>query len=347
MSRIFYWAIFLTIFSSVLYLISDSLAPFIIAFIFAYLIHPVIESNCNRFNISREVVTFFVFSTFISALITVVILIVPLIYKQLSLLISNIPKYQRIFKQEAAVFLEKVDKFDHNLAANLSDFINKAISNLFAIFSSIMQHLWEYTLATINFFALVALVPIILYYFLRDWPIMVKTIESMMPRREKSEIRKILKEISILLSAYIRGQLNICLILSIYYFIGLTIIGLDLALLLSLVAGFLIIIPFIGVFISFVLTMINCYFTFGYGVELLYVLLLFIFGHTVEGYILAPKIIGNKIGLHPVWIIFAVLASGSLFGFIGVFFAIPIAGIAKVLISHMIKYYKSSSLYKE
>lgn len=112
----------------------------------------------------------------------------------------------------------------------------------------------------------------------------------------------------------------------VYYVLGLNFIGFDLALLLGVLSGFLIIIPFIGAIISILMVTISCYFTFGAGIELLYVIILYIVGHAVEGYILAPKIIGNRIGLHPVWIIFAVFAAGSVLGSIGLVFAIPIAG---------------------
>ena len=134
--------------------------------------------------------------------------------------------------------------------------------------------------------------------------------------------------------------------LTVYYIIGLNLIGIDLALLLGVLSGFLIIIPFIGAMISFLLVTISCYFTFGAGIELVYVIALFVIGHTVEGYILAPKIIGDRIGLHPVWIIFSVFAAGTLFGFLGIMFAIPLAGIVKVIVTNIIDYYKSSKIYK-
>jgi putative permease len=136
------------------------------------------------------------------------------------------------------------------------------------------------------------------------------------------------------------------MLLTIYYVTGLSIIGLDLALLLGIFSGFLIIIPFIGVVLSFLMVTISCYFSFGAGTELIYVLILFARGYTVESYILTPKIIGDRIGLHPVWIIFSVFATANLFGFVGVLFAIPIAGITKVCLLNIIDYYKSSSMYK-
>jgi putative permease len=114
-----------------------------------------------------------------------------------------------------------------------------------------------------------------------------------------------------------------------------------------MIAGFLVVIPFVGALISLFLMLVSCYFSYGASIEMIYVLILFIIGHIVESYILTPKIIGDKIGLHPLWIIFSVFALGNVFGFMGIVFAIPIAGIIKILLIHMITYYKSSRIYNK
>ncbi len=346
MNKIMFWSTILLIIGGGGYLVSDTLAPFLVAFIFAYLLQPVIDTNINRFKISRGVVTFVVFALFLSGIVIIIVLFVPIIYQQFTIFVSKIPQYRSNFEEGVATWLAKLNEIDPEMANKVSEFAQKFINSAFTLFASFANHVWQYTLATINFFALVALVPIILYYFLRDWPKIVSSIESVLPMKEKSKIREVFISINELLSAYIRGQLNICLILSIYYVIVFSIIGLDLALFLGILSGFLIIIPFIGTLISYTLVAIICYFAFGTGIKLISMTMLFFVGHTIESYILAPKIIGNRIGLHPLWIIFSVFAAGSILGFIGVFFAIPLAGIAKVFLTNMIDYYKSSKMYK-
>jgi putative permease len=347
MNKVAIWGVVLLVLMSAVYLVSDTLAPFLIAFIFAYLLQPVIETNCKRFALPRGIITFLVFVLFIGIVTMLVVLVVPVIYQQIAVFVAKIPQYKSNFETVILSWSGSLNKIDPNIADKVSKFIQNFIDSIFSVFASFVNHIWQYTLATINFVAITALVPIILYYFLRDWPQMTKGMESVLPIHGKSKVRKILNSINELLSAYIRGQLNICLLLMIYYVTGLHIIGLDLALLLGILSGFMIIIPFIGIFISFSLAMISCYFNFGAEIELLYVFLLYGFGHVLEAYILSPKIIGNRIGLHPLWIIFAVFAAGSLFGFLGVLFAIPIAGITKVFVGQMIDYYKSSDLYKK
>ncbi|MDP4708921.1 MAG: AI-2E family transporter [Rickettsiaceae bacterium] len=346
MNKIVFWGVTLSLFMAMVYIVSDTLAPFLVAFIFAYLLQPVIESNCQRFKWPRSVVTLSVFVMFLSSFIAIIVLLVPMIYQQIAVFVSKIPQYKENFEAGVVTLSDKLDAIDPELAAKVTDSAQSVINSAFAVFASFANYIWQYTLATINFFAIIALVPIILYYFLRDWPKIVANVESILPMRGKSKVREIVISINELLSAYIRGQLNICLMLTAYYVVGLHIIGLDLALLLGILSGFLIVIPFIGALISFLLVAISCYFTYGSGAELIYVTILFAFGHAVEGYVLAPKIIGDRIGLHPVWILFAVFAAGSVFGFVGVIFAIPLAGIVKVFLSHIIDYYKSSNMYK-
>jgi len=346
MNKMLAWAmVFLTI-SGIVYVVSDTLAPFLISFIFAYLLQPAIDTNCKKFSLPRGIVTFGVFSLFLSGFVTIIVLIAPIIYRQISTFISKIPIYKTNFDSAISAWSTKFYDIDPDLANKISDSAQNVVNGTLTLFASFANHLWQYTVATLNFFTVVALIPIILYYFLRDWPHIVKTVDSIFPMKSKNKVREIFNSINELLSAYIRGQLNICMLLTIYYVTGLSIIGLDISLLLGIFSGFLIIIPFIGVVLSFLMVTISCYFSFGAGTELIYVLILFAIGYTVESYILTPKIIGDRIGLHPVWIIFSVFATANLFGFVGVLFAIPIAGIAKVCLLNIIDYYKSSSMYK-
>ena len=345
MNKLVFWSLTFLAFSAIIYAVSETLAPFIIAFIFAYLLQPLIDNNSKRFNVPRGLVSTGIFSIFISSFIIIFVVLLPIIYNQIAAFIAKIPSYKNNFNSGLDYFLAWVEKFDPAIAAKVSDSMQNFINSAFSVVVAAANNIWGYTLATINFFTIIVLVPVILYYFLRDWPKMVKGVESILPLKEKGKVGKIFSDINTLLSAYIRGQLNICLLLSLYYIVGLNLIGIDLALLLGIISGFLVIIPFIGAFISLFLMLVSCYFSYGASVEILYILVLFAIAHIIEGYILTPKIIGDKIGLHPVWIIFAVFAVGSVFGFIGIIFAIPIAGIIKILLFHMIDYYKSSKIY--
>ena len=345
MNKLVFWSLVFLVVASIVYLVSETLVPFVISFIFAYLLQPIIDNNSRRFNLPRSLISAGIFSVFISSFIIILMVLLPIIYNQIAVFITKIPNYKNNFNVGLSYLLARVDTIDPDIANKVSESLQTFINSAFSVVIAAANNIWSYTLATINFFAIIILVPVILYYFLRDWPKMLKSVESILPRKEKSKVGEIFSDINILLSAYIRGQLNICLLLSAYYLIGLNLIGIDLALLLGITAGFLVVIPFIGALISLFLMIVSCYFSYGASIEIVYVLILFIIAHIIESYILTPKIIGDKIGLHPVWIIFSVFAAGSVFGVVGIVFAIPIAGVIKILLFHMIDYYKSSKIY--
>jgi len=345
MNKLVFWGLAFLVVASIIYMVSDTLVPFVISFIFAYLLQPIIDNISQRFNFPRNLISSAIFAVFVSSFIIILLLLLPIIYDQISIFITKIPNYKNNFSIGLSYLVSRIDTIDPDIANKLSESLQNFVNSAFSVVVAAANNIWSYTLATINFFAIIILVPVILYYFLRDWPKMIKSVESILPRKEKNKIGKIFSDINSLLSAYIRGQLNICLLLSAYYFIGLSLVGIDLALLLAIISGFLVIIPFIGAFISLFLMLVSCYFSYGASVEIVYILVLFVIAHIIEGYILTPQIIGDKIGLHPVWIIFSVFAAGSVFGFVGIVFAIPIAGVIKILLFNMIDYYKSTKIY--
>ncbi|MCC8378070.1 MAG: AI-2E family transporter [Rickettsia endosymbiont of Graphium doson] len=342
-----FWLLFIGIFISGFMLISEAIRPFFIAFIISYLLQPAIEFVASKFKLSNKISSIVVYLIFLSIFFTALTLLVPVIYGQVSTFVNNIPKYKDYFQAEILPpIMTKIYAVEPNIADKIRDSLSNFINSIFTILGSLANNFWHYTLITINIFVLFLLIPIILFYFLRDWTRIIENMKSLLPLKSRHKILGILSSINSLLAAYIRGQLNICLMLSIYYSISFSIIGIDLALLLGILTGFLVIIPFIGTFISFLLTLTVGYLTFGATTKLFYIIVVYLIGNICESYILTPKIIGDKIGLHPLWIIFSIFACGSLFGFIGIFFAIPIAGVTKILLFNIIKFYKSSRFYR-
>jgi putative permease len=342
-----FWSILVIIALLFSYLAAKTLTPFLIAFILAYMLQPAIARIKTKFKIPYSAASYCIYSLFFGSFVIGIIILLPIIYQQIFIFINKIPVYKDYIQTSLIpVLTEQIVSIDPFIADKIKNAVESLISSIFGVIATIFNNIWVYTMATINMFIIAILVPVILLYFLRDWPKIIKTFEGLMPLVEKSKIRKILSSINNLISAYIRGQLNVCLILSVYYSIGLYLLGLEPALLLGIASGFLIIIPFIGSLLSFITVMIIGYFTFGFGGNFIYLIILYSVGMFAEGYILTPKIIGDRIGLHPLWIMFAVLSLGSLFGFVGIFFAIPIAGTIKILLKSLIDTYKTSRFYK-
>lgn len=346
-TKVIFWSCFGILLGIGIHSLREQIAPFFIAFVLAYILDPIIRSNCQRFKLSRTLAATFVFILFLGLFILVTSLLAPLIYSQLATLVSKIPHYRDYLQGEIAPLItQKFKAIDPSITAKISSAIQNFVSSTLMLMARLFDNLWYSAKATINLIIITLLVPIILFYLLRDWDRVKKCLYDLLPLKHRDEINNMLKELSGLLSAYVRGQLNICLILSVLYGSFLSLIGLDLGLLIGVLSGFLVIIPLIGNLISFSLALIVGYVSFGLNYQLLYIAILYPSLALLENYFLTPKIIGDRIGLHPLWIMFSVFASGAIFGFVGIFFAVPIAGIIKVLLKYTIKWYKTSSFYK-
>ncbi|WP_375318820.1 AI-2E family transporter [Candidatus Tisiphia endosymbiont of Oplodontha viridula] len=346
MDKTIFWVIIVGTIIVTLTLISNILMPFFIAGIISYILQPIIDNLSLRYKLSRTIVVSVISFLFFSILAIILVVLLPIIYQQTTLLVNKIPAYKDYLQTELIpVITTKIYSIDPNIADTIKNSVSDFVNGIFLLLTGFANNIWHVTKVTINLLVLILLIPLILFYFLRDWFIMSNNINLLLPLKGKKRIQEILSAINTALSAYIRGQINVCLLLSVYYGVSLSVLGVDLGVLLGVLSGFSIIIPFVGILISFSLTMIVSYFAFGMVNTLFYIIIIYSIGIIVEGYILSPKIIGDKIGLHPLWIIFAVLALGNMFGFLGILFAIPIASIVKVLFLAAIDFYKSSKFY--
>lgn len=339
------WLVITGVAISLFYLVSEAVTPFFVAFVLAYILYPVTKYTMHRFKISQQAAAFIIFMVFLGFCISLITMIVPLIYNQITELVVQLPKYRVRIEDQIDLLSARLDALDPEISSKISAYLQTASNSILNILSSFANHIWDYTLATINFFTIAVIVPFALFYFLRDWHKITDSIASLLPLDKKSQMQNVVMSINHLLSDYIRGQLTICLFLSLYYMLGLTLININFALILGICSGFLVLIPIIGSIIAYILVLLSCYVSQGFGVEIGYATILFIIAHILEGYYLTPKIIGNKIGLHPVWVVFAVLVAANLYGIVGIIFALPVAGIIKILWLHLIDYYKSSSMY--
>lgn len=264
MDKVIFWVIVIGTVIVTLTLISDILMPFLIAGVISYILHPIIDNFSLRYKLSRTIIVSVISLLFFSIFTIVVVVVLPIIYQQTTLLISKIPAYKDYLQTELIpVITAKVYSIDTNIADKIKDSISNFVNGIFLLITGLANNIWHVTKITINLFMLILLIPLILFYFLRDWLIMAKNIDLLLPLKGKKRIQEILSAVNCSLSAYIRGQLNVCLLLSVYYGISLSILGVDLGVLLGILSGFSIIIPFVGVFISFSLTMIISYFAFG------------------------------------------------------------------------------------
>lgn len=331
MIKVLYTTIFIIFCALVLFLVHDALIPFILASILSYLIHPIVKFCSCKWNISRSVVVTVSVVFLVCACVMLVFWITPLLYAQAQMLISKMQVYKQYIQDHIPMVLEKANHLNPDLANKVRDALQGYTNDIISVVVSWVNNLWGYTMATLNIVLLFLLVPLISFYMLKDWPSVQLPFAELLSEDIKLLIKRITREIDQLLSAYIRGQLNICCILSIYYSVGLWLIGYEFAILIGIMTSFAIIIPFVGFLVSFCIALIISYLSFGISTNMMYVIVLYLCGSLLEGSILTPKIIGDKIGIHPLWIIFSILVCSKFFGVLGMICAIPFIGICKIL----------------
>ena len=331
-----------------LHLFSSILLPFVLAALVAYLLDPI-AGRLEAIGVPRGLAAILLVVALLALIIAFLLLFYPLILAQITILISSIPQYIRLLGdliQQSLLWLEEnlgpefVDQRLRQLALNQ---VNTMIGWLTGAIASVVGG----GVQLINVLALIVVTPIVAFYLLRDWPKIMARLESWVPRRYAPTVRAIASEIDRILSAWVRGQALVCLILALFYATALTAAGLQLGLIVGLTAGILSFIPYVGTLTGFVVGVGMAAAQFGTWSGVAMIAAIFIFGNVVEGYVLYPRLLGERVELHAVWVIFALFAGGAVFGFLGVLLAVPVAAAIGVIVRHWLKRYLASELYRD
>jgi predicted PurR-regulated permease PerM len=328
-----------------LFAIKSILLPFVLGILTAYFLDPAAD-RLERLKLSRTTATSIITACFFITVGLLCLLIVPLIGEQFSGLLSSLPGYAAQFEQEIA---PEIQAFIGMLPADQMDRAKEAVANFSGVMvkwlTDVAGNLFASGMAFINLLSLMLITPLVTFYLLRDWDKVVSHVDNLLPRKHEHTIREQLVIIDNTLAGFIRGQLNVCFILAAFYAIGLSVVGLKFGIVIGLITGLLAIVPYLGFALGFITGMAVAFFQFGDFGAMIAVLVVFMIGQVLESYILTPKLVGEKVGLHPVWIIFAMLAGGALFGFVGVLLAIPVAAILGVLLRFGTERYLESRYY--
>ena len=341
------WFVIFFIFFAFLYMLRSVLMPFVAGILLAYLLDPL-TTKLQKCKISRTWATILVCCLMILILLPAIFLFLGMVENQVTLLIQATPKYMAILVEKLRPMLQHLtERFPGLVNGNLEQVIKGNIGNGIKFAGTLLKGILANGFAVINLLSLILITPIVTFYMLRDWDPFVKKVEELLPQKSKKGIMESLKEINVIIAGFIRGQLSVCLSLGLYYSIGLKLVGLELGLLVGFIAGIISFIPYVGSITGFVLGVILAFAQFGDVTHVMYVVAVFLSGQFIEGNFLTPKLVGENVGLHPVWVMFALLAGGVLLGFLGLMLAVPVAAIIGVLVRNMIKRYKQSSLYLE
>ncbi|HEY7992164.1 MAG TPA: AI-2E family transporter [Stellaceae bacterium] len=344
--EILFWLGVTAVFFLLVYLLSPILLPFAAGGIIAYFLDPAVRW-LSRWRVPRWLSSFVVLVIFGVVLGLLIALIVPLVRLQASELVARLPaivaQAQALLNQlmaHAAQSLPPEDfaKLQHTLGGSMGDVLAWAVRQVQSVLSS--------GLALANLLSLVVITPVVAFFLLRDWDRIVAAVDSWLPRDHLRTLREQAREVDAMLGGYIRGQLLVCVALALFYAVALSLSGLEFGLIVGILTGILAFIPYVGFAIGFVLALGLGLLQFGWGWGLIWVLLTFAVGQVLESSFLSPKLVGERVRLHPVWVIFALLAFGSLFGFLGVLIALPAAAVTGVVVRFALSRYKDSMLYR-
>jgi len=338
-----FWMALVIVAALLIYLLSPVLTPFLVGAILAYIADPLADLLELK-GLSRNRAVLIVFSTLTLMGLSLLVVLVPLIQQQLALFIAKLPSYINWLQQEGIPALEQKLPFgfDFNLILEqLRQQIDGGGNAVFSIISVISQS----GITLLGWFANLVLIPVVSFYLLRDWDPFMAHIHRLIPRKYAGVVGELARESDDVLANFFRGQLMVMSALALLYSVGLWFIGLEFSLLIGLIAGVVSFVPYLGLIVGMVIAAIAAVMQFHELTPLLYIALIFGGAQLIEGLLLTPLLLGDKIGLHPVVVIFAVLAGGELFGFFGVLLALPVAAVVMVLLRHSYQQYLKSEIY--
>lgn len=344
--HIWFWSIGTFAFCFLLWLLKGVLLPFILGLAVAYFLDPVTRWLVRK-GLSRTMSAGIVLLFFVAVFVLIGALTFPVLQAQFIALANVLPGYVAKMHEMALPWIEKVQA---QLSATPSEDLSKQASSVaataFGWATEAIRKIWDSGMALFDLLSILFIAPVVSFYMLRDWPVMVHKIDSWLPRRNAKTIRHLVRQMDDALSGFVRGQAMVCVVLGAIYAAALTIAGLNFGFFIGFTAGLLSFIPYVGSLIGLATGLIVAWFQYdGEWARILIVAGIFGVGQFVEGNFLTPRLVGEKVGLHALWILFALMAGGALLGFTGVMVAVPVAAVTGVLVRFVLQEYLQSSYY--
>ena len=332
-----------------MWLLNDILLPFVVGAVVAYLFDPLV-ARLQRHGLSRGLATATVTVVVVLVAIGIATAVLPPLFGQVKALVEKAPQYAVQAAMRLQPMIEPVREqlglpplSLQALQAEASQWAGQALAIVGAVAGRVAQS----GAAIINLLGLLFLTPVVTFYLLRDWPKVLSAIDGALPLDHAGTIRRLAHDSNMATAGYMRGQALVCLCLGTLYGVGLSLAGLQFGFVIGLIAGLISFIPFVGTLVGGTLAIGMALAQFPPDwMGVVKVAAVFLAGHLLEGNFLSPKLVGDRVGLHPVWIMFALLAGGSLFGFVGVLVAVPIAAVIGVIVRHLLTRYRASSFYR-
>jgi predicted PurR-regulated permease PerM len=355
------WGVTLLVLAGVLYVLSPVLAPFVAGTALGYLLDPVAD-RLQKLGFSRLGAALILLSAFLAIVVTGLFLLLPILTHQLAGFLTALPGYLQTLhglvtewsaRFTSEYFKEFLDRYGlggagASLSLDVEKYFNDLASQSAAIAGDFLKSLLWRGYALINVISLIVITPVVAFYMLLDWDNMVHIIDDLVPPRHREDVRLLARDIDRALAGFVRGQSLVCLFLGVWYAVGLSAIGLNFGFLIGVIAGFLSFIPYVGSITAFIFSIIiaivQAWPQINLPVEAIAIVTT---GLIMDGYVLSPRLVGASVGLHPVWLMFALLAFGALFGFTGLIVAVPAAAALGALMRFLARRYRASALYRD
>ena len=332
-----------------LLLLGPILTPFVLGALLGWLGDPLAD-RMQRRGLSRNLAVAIVYGAMVLVIVVALLILVPLLERQIVTLINAAPEYRDWILQTALPWVEGktgLDLIGWLDSERVTEWVKTHWAQAGGFAAAVFGYVSRSGVAMLAWVANIVLVPILTFYFLRDWDLLVARVGSLIPRDHLGTVSRLARESNDVLGAFLRGQFLVMLALGAIYAIGLQLVGLKLGILIGVIAGLISFIPYLGATTGVVLAVVAALVQAqGFDLQLLLMVgSVFVVGQLLESYVLTPRIVGDKIGLHPMAVIFAIMAGGQLFGFVGMLLALPVAAVANVMLRFASERYRQSDLY--
>lgn len=340
------WLLFIAVLGGIFYLLSPILTPFVAAAILAYICNPLV-SRLAAFKLPRTLAVVLVMAGLLVFAVLLLLILLPLLEKELGNLSTRLPAFIETLRTRLLPHLQSI--FGSSLqwdSAVLKNFAMTHWQSAGGIAEKLLPWLSSSGGAIVAVLVNLLLIPVAMFYLLRDWPDLIARLDELIPRHSYAKVREIAAEVDTVLAEFLRGQVSVMLLMSVYYSIVLWMVGLEFALPIGIVAGMLVFVPYLGVVVGLLLATLAAAMQFSAFGNVLWVWAVFGAGQLLEGMVVTPRLVGERVGLHPLVVIFALLAFGQLLGFFGVLLALPLSAILLVGLRHAKAWYLASSMYR-
>ena len=326
-----------------IYLLAPMLAPFLVALMLAYIFNPLVTRMSKR--LPRTLAVSLALALIAGVILVLLLVLMPLVTKQVKTVVTQFPQFVDWIKLNLGALV--MQHFGVELdTALLKDWLTEHAQEVQGFAVKLLPSLKTGGLALLGLIGNLVLTPLVLFYFMRDWDAMVTHVAKLIPRNWHDTVSGLLKEIDAVLGEFLRGQLMVMLLMAVYYTVALWIVGLDYALSVGVISGCLTFVPYLGMISGVLLATLTGVLQFGDMTHLVWIWVVFVAGNVLEGSVFVPWLVGDRIGLHPVAVIFALLAFGQLFGFTGILLALPASAALLVWLRHVRGKYLASGIYQ-